>query len=70
MNDADAVIVGAQIAAGHDGAADLVLRIRYQNGVEAPVVLDAETGLKLMKACGVASLDELAGHAWRRVLED
>ena len=29
----EAVIVGADLAAGHDGAAELVLRIRYANGV-------------------------------------
>jgi len=53
---ADAVIVGAEIAAGHDGSAELVLQIQYENGVVAPVVLDQDTGLELMRACGAASL--------------
>ncbi len=66
---AEAVIVGAEIGAGHDGAAELVLKVRYQNGIEGPVVLDAETALALMQNCGVASIEDLAGHSWRNVLE-
>jgi hypothetical protein len=65
----EAEIVGAGIGAGHDGAAELVLRVRYENGVEGPVVLDVETALALLKNCGVSSIEELAGHAWRNVLE-
>ncbi len=64
------MIVGAEITAGHDGAAELVLSVRYQNGVVSPVVLDPETAMALMNACGVASIDKLAGHAWRKVLEE
>jgi len=65
----DAVIVGAEISAGHDGAAELMLRVRYQNGTVGPVVLDADTALTLMQNCGVQSISELAGHSWRNVLE-
>lgn len=65
----EAVIVGAEIAAGHDGSAELVLRLRYQNGVEGVVVLGEDAGLKLMAACGASHLGELAGHSWRRIVE-
>ena len=65
----EAVIVGAEIVAGHDGAAELLVRLRHANGVEAPVQLDEETGLKLMAACGASHVDELAGQSWRRILE-
>ena len=65
---AEAVIVDAQIAAGHDGTAELVLSLRHPNGAEEPVVLDAELGLDLMRRCGAATLDELAGHSWRKIL--
>ena len=61
----EAVIVGAEIAAGHDGSAELALSIQHENGVTAPLVLDQETGLELMRACGVASLDALVGRSWR-----
>jgi hypothetical protein len=62
---ADAVIVGAEITAGHDGSADLVLQVRYENGVVAPVVLDQDTAFDLMAACGAASLEALVGRCWR-----
>jgi hypothetical protein len=62
---AEAVIVGAEIAAGHDGTAEMAVRVQYENGVTAPVVLDQATGLALMRACGVASLDGLIGRSWR-----
>ncbi len=65
----DAIIVSAEIGAGHDGAAELVLTIRYQNGVTGPVVLDADTALQLMKNCGVSGIEDLAGQSWRNVLE-
>lgn len=66
----EAVIVSAEVTAGHDGQAELTVRLRYQNGVVAPVTLDPDTALKLMTACGVADIRELAGQSWRKVLED
>ena len=68
MSD-EAVIVGAEIVAGHDGSAELVVRLRHPNGAEGPVVLDEETGLKLMRNCGALHVDELAGQSWRRIVE-
>jgi hypothetical protein len=65
----EAVIVGAEIVAGHDGSAELVVRLRHPNGAEAPVILDAATGLKLMKTCGASHVDDLAGQSWRRIVE-
>lgn len=67
---AEPVIVGAQIAGGHDGTAELVVRLRYADGVERPVVLDAETGFGLMRRCGVAHLDDLAGQSWRMIMNE
>lgn len=65
----EAVIDSAEIAAGHDGTAELVVRLRHANGATAPVVLDEAAGLRLMAECGAAHVDELAGHSWRRVLD-
>ena len=64
----EAVIVCAQIAAGHDGSAELVVSLRLANGVEGPVILSGEAGLELMRRCGAATLDELAGQSWRKIL--
>ena len=65
----EAVIVDAEIVAGHDGAAELLVRLRHANGVEGPVQLDEATGLKLMTACGASHVDELKGQSWRRMVE-
>ena len=65
----EAVIVGAEVVAGHDGAAELLVRLLHANGVEAPVQLDEATGLKLMAACGASHVDDLKGQSWRKVLQ-
>lgn len=65
----EAVIVSAEIVAGHDGSAELLVRLRHPGGSEGPVVLDEETGLKLMRNCGATHLDDLAGQSWRKILE-
>ena len=65
---AEPVIVRAEIAAGHDGTAELVVSLRHPNGSEEPVVLAGDQGLDLMRRCGVATLDELAGQSWRKIL--
>ena len=63
----EALIVGVEIAAGHDGTAEMVVQVQYENGVTAPVVLDQETGLELMRACDVTSLAGLIGRSWREI---
>lgn len=69
MNDGGPVIVGAEIAPGHDGAAELVLTLRYGNGAEGSVVLDGDRGFALLRACRVERAQDLAGQSWRRILE-
>jgi len=67
--DADATIESAEIGAGHDGAAELIVNLRYPNGTVGPVVLDADIGFALLRTCGADSLNELKGHSWRAILE-
>ncbi|MDO9338686.1 MAG: hypothetical protein Q7T61_20020 [Caulobacter sp.] len=66
---AEAVIVGAEMAAGHDGQAELAVRILYPNGVVGVVLLDAATGYALMNSCNIDSLEGLRGQSWRKILE-
>ncbi len=66
----EAVIVSAEIVAGHDGSTELLVRLRHPGGVEGPVILDEATGLRLMHNCGAATLDDLVGQSWRRFLEE
>jgi hypothetical protein len=64
---AEAVIVAAEIAGGHDGSAELVLSIQYENGGVSAVTLDADTGFGVMQACGAADLAALIGRPWRDI---
>ncbi len=65
----EAVIVSAKIGAGHDGAAELMVHVRYPNGAVTSVSIDAEAGFRLMSNCGVGAVEALEGHPWRRMLE-
>ena len=47
--------------------AELALSIRYDNGVIGQVVLDADTGFSVMRACAAADLNGLIGRSWREV---
>jgi hypothetical protein len=64
---AEAIIERAEIAAGHDGTAELALSIRYENGNVGQLVVDADTGFAVMRACGAADLQGLIGRSWREV---
>jgi hypothetical protein len=65
---AEAVIDSAVISPGHDGQAELVVRVRHENGALGTVTLDADCARRLMEACAVDSAAELRGHPWRRLL--
>jgi len=63
----DALVEAAEIVAGHDGAAELLVRLRHGNGAASAVTLDAETGFDLLRGAGAASLDGLVGLPWRDI---
>jgi hypothetical protein len=65
----EAVIAGATVVAGHDGEAQLVVRVRYENGALGSVTLDADCARKLMEDCGAASAADLTGQPWQRLLD-
>ena len=67
--DGEAVVVAAEVSAGHDGEAELTLSVRFENGVVAPVVLDAEAGFDVLAGCGAAGAGDLVGRPWRQVLK-
>jgi len=67
VDAAEAIIERAEIAAGHDGTAELALAIRYENGVAGHVTIDADTGFSIMRALGAADLNGLIGRSWREV---
>lgn len=65
----EALIVGADLVAGHDGQSEMVVRVRYTNGVVGDVVIDAAAGFALLRNCKIDSLDGLIGQPWRKILE-
>jgi len=65
----EAVIVAAEIVAGHDGAAELLVRVRHDNGAIDAVSLDPKTGFDLMAAAGAASLGDLVGRPWLSIVK-
>jgi hypothetical protein len=69
LNPADAVIEQAEVCAGHDGTAELVVSIRYENGAEGKIVLDADTVFDVLSAVGANDLSALTGRAWRDILK-
>ena len=66
----DAVVDGFEVVAGHDGAAELLVRLRHGNGVLSAVSLDAETSFDLLRGAGTDSLDGLVGQPWRFVTRE
>lgn len=65
-----AVVAGAEIVAGHDGAAELLVRLRHANGATSAMSLDPETGFDLLRAGGGASLSDLVGKPWLALIKD
>jgi len=65
----DARIKATRIAVAHDGVAELIVCIEYDNGSTSEITLDAIAGEALMGFCGATALEELEGHSWERVKE-
>lgn len=62
-----AVISRVQLAAAHDGEAELMVTLRFENGGESPVSLDEHAVRVLMESCGVEHPDQLVGKGWGHV---
>lgn len=65
----DATIDEARIAPGHDGKAELLVFISYDNGARDHVTLDAVAAARLMEKCQVCAIEQLQGHSWRQLLD-
>jgi hypothetical protein len=63
------VIAGATVVPGHDGEAQLVVRVRYENGALGSVTLDAACARKLLEDCAADSAADLCGQPWQRLLD-
>ena len=62
-------IVSVRVAAAHDGEAELIVTVGYENGGTSEVVLDQMASTALMENCQVTNLDDLEGHSWEKIRE-
>ena len=62
-----AMIKQARVAAAHEGTAEMVITIEYENGGMTDISLDAAAVEALMSRTSATSLDELIGVGWEQV---
>lgn len=58
------VIIGASVAAGHDGLAEVTIALRYPNGAERTMSLPYEAVDRALDASGISDLEQLVGRPW------
>jgi len=63
----EAAIHRITLGAAHDGDAELLVTLRYANGGETRIALDAVAAGHLMTACAAAQPDGLLGCGWEHV---
>lgn len=64
---ADAKISHVEIAAAHDGEAELVVTLLHENGGRSLVTLDEYAARSLLMACKANTPDGLIGADWEHV---
>ena len=57
----------ARVAAAHEGIAEMIVTIEYDNGSVTEVALDRNTVEQLMNSTNAQSLDDLVGASWEQV---
>lgn len=62
-----ATISHVQIAAAHDGEAELVVTLSFANGGQSLVSLDEYAASTLLAACAAELADGLIGASWEKV---
>ena len=60
-------IRAVRLAAAHEGVAEMILEIEFENGSASEVSLDNASGLALMKDCDAETAEDLIGQSWERV---
>ncbi|HKI75498.1 MAG TPA: hypothetical protein VJ998_12670 [Pseudomonadales bacterium] len=60
-------IKSVRLAAAHEGIAELVVDIQFDNGGVTEVALDRFASQALMDACQANSAEELVGQSWELV---
>lgn len=66
-NPAAPRIVAAELAAAHDGEAELVITLQFPGAGISQIRLDADAGDRLLRTCRVADIGGLVGHSWEAI---
>ncbi len=64
MNAEAPVVDGTSIGPGHDGRAELVVRLRHPNGAHSTISVDEEALERLLRRTDIMSIDDLTGRRW------
>ena len=62
-----AIIKHVQIAAAHDGIAELIVTLAFENGGQSLVTLDEYATSQLMESTGADQPEDLTGTGWEHV---
>ena len=62
-----AIIRDVRVAAAHEGIAELVVSIEYENGGTIEVALDQMATSALMDSCNASSIQDVKGQSWDKV---
>ena len=57
----------ARVAAAHEGIAELIVVIEYENGGTSEVALDQVASHALLESCGAETLEDIKGQPWNKV---
>lgn len=57
----------ARVAAAHEGIAEMVVAIEYDNGGVSEVALDRDAAERLLNSANAKSLEDLVGASWEQV---
>ena len=57
----------ARVAAAHEGIAEMIVAIEYDNGGVTEVALDRDSAEQLMNSTNARTLDDLVGASWEQV---
>lgn len=62
-----ATISEVQIAAAHDGEAELIVTLAFENGGKSLIALDEYAVRALLTSCAAVDADGIVGASWDKV---